>query len=110
MAPARSSISDATGESHDVANGNQRPSAVMAMTRHIKPEIYPKWTTTRRFLLEYPKAQGVVQASWNWPFSRKDLEVYAERGYAIATGGNSLRVAVTRKAGRGSRTGATAGG
>jgi predicted dehydrogenase len=42
-------------------------------------------------LVEYPKAQGIIQASWNWPFSRKDLEVYGATGYAIATGGNSLR-------------------
>ena len=43
-------------------------------------------------LLEYPKAQGIIQASWNWPFSRKDFEVYGEKGYAIATGGDNLRV------------------
>jgi predicted dehydrogenase len=45
-------------------------------------------------LLEYPKAQGIIQASWNWPFNRKDFEVYGQRGWAIATGGNSLRVAL----------------
>jgi predicted dehydrogenase len=72
--------------------GNQRPSGVMAMTRHIKPEIYPDVEDDATILLEYPKTQGVVEASWNWPFGRKDLEVYAERGYAIATGGNSLRM------------------
>ena len=43
-------------------------------------------------LVEYPKAQGIIQASWNWPFGRKDFEVYGERGYAIATGGDALRV------------------
>ena len=43
-------------------------------------------------LVEYPKAQGIIQASWNWPFNRKDFEVYGEHGYAIATGGDSLRV------------------
>jgi predicted dehydrogenase len=43
-------------------------------------------------LLEYPKAQGVIQASWNWPVSRKDFEVYGAKGYAIATGGDNLRV------------------
>jgi predicted dehydrogenase len=43
-------------------------------------------------LVEYPKAQGIIQASWNWPINRKDLEVYGERGLAIATGGNGLRV------------------
>jgi len=71
---------------------NHRPSAVMAMTRHIKPQIYPDVDDDATVLLEYPKAQGVIEASWNWPYGRKDLEVYAERGYAIATGGNSLRV------------------
>ena len=43
-------------------------------------------------LLEYPKAQGIIQASWNWPFNRKDFEVYAQRGHALAFGGNVLRV------------------
>jgi predicted dehydrogenase len=43
-------------------------------------------------LLDYGQAQGIIQASWNWPFSRKDFEVYGATGYAIATGGNSLRV------------------
>lgn len=43
-------------------------------------------------LLQYPKAQGIIQASWNWPVGRKDFEVYGETGYAIANGGDSLRV------------------
>ena len=72
--------------------GNQAPIAVMAMTRRIKPDIYPNVDDDATILLEYPKAQGVIEASWNWPFARKDFEVYGQRGYAIATGGNSLRV------------------
>ena len=52
-------------------------------------------------LVEYPKAQGIIEASWNWPFSRKDFEVYGEKGYAIATGGNNLRVRLPGAAGRG---------
>jgi predicted dehydrogenase len=32
-----------------------------------------------------------MEASWNWPFNRKDFEVYAERGYAHAFGPQSLR-------------------
>jgi hypothetical protein len=43
-------------------------------------------------LVEYPKAEGIIQASWNRPFNRKDLEVYDEHGYAVATGGSTLRV------------------
>jgi len=71
---------------------NQRPLAVTAMTQQIKPHIYAHVDDEATILVEYPKAQGIIQASWNWPFSRKDFEVYGEHGYAIATGGNVLRV------------------
>jgi predicted dehydrogenase len=71
---------------------NQRPSAVTALTQTVKPQIYAHVDDQATVLLEYPKAQGIIQASWAWPFNRKDFEVYGERGYAIATGGDSLRV------------------
>jgi len=71
---------------------NQRPIRVTAMTQQIKPEIYPRVDDEATVLVEYPHAQGIIQGSWNWPFSRKDFEVYAQRGYANAVGGNSLRV------------------
>ena len=71
---------------------NRRPVSVTAVTQRIKPEIYSRVDDEATILVEYPKAQGIVQASWNWPFGRKDFEVYAERGYAIATGGGTLKV------------------
>lgn len=71
---------------------NQRPTAVTALTQTVKPAIYPRVDDQATVLIEYPKAQGIIQASWAWPFNRKDFEVYGERGYAIATGGDSLRV------------------
>jgi predicted dehydrogenase len=71
---------------------NQRPQKVTALAQTEKPQIYARVDDEATILLEYPKAQGVIQASWNWPFSRKDFEVYGEHGYAIATGGNNLRV------------------
>src|SRR5258706_819524 len=71
---------------------NQRPLAVTAMTQRFKPQIYPRVDDEGTILVEYPKAQGIIQASWNWPFNRKDFEVYSERAYAIAVGGNTLRV------------------
>jgi predicted dehydrogenase len=71
---------------------NQRPVKVTAIAQTEKPQIYARVDDEATILLEYPKGQGVIQASWNWPFSRKDFEVYAERAYAIATGGNNLRV------------------
>jgi len=71
---------------------NQRPMAVTAIAQTNKPEIYSRVDDEATILLQYPKAQGIIQASWNWPFSRKDFEVYGEKGYAIATGGEGLRV------------------
>jgi predicted dehydrogenase len=71
---------------------NQRPVAVTAMTQQIKPHIYAHVDDEATILIEYPKAQGIIQASWNWPFNRKDFEVYGEHGYAVAVGGNGLRV------------------
>jgi predicted dehydrogenase len=70
---------------------NQRPLAVTALIQTIKPRIYAHVDDQASVLLDYPKAQGIIQASWNWPFNRKDFEVYGERGYAVATGGDSLR-------------------
>ncbi len=71
---------------------NQRPLAVTAMTQQIKPHIYAHVDDEATILVEYPKAQGIIQASWNWPFNRKDFEVYGEHGYAVATGGSVLGV------------------
>jgi predicted dehydrogenase len=76
---------------------NQRPTAVTAITQQFQPETYPKVDDEATILVEYPKAQGIIQASWNWPIGRKDFEVYGERGWAIATGGSSLRAAFPGK-------------
>ena len=73
---------------------NQRPLAVTAVTQHFQPSVYPQVDDEATILVEYPHAQGIIQASWNWPANRKDLEVYGERGLTIATGGNGLRVAL----------------
>ena len=39
-----------------------------------------------------PQAQGIIQASWNWPFNRKDMEVYGRTGYVLVPEKNLLRV------------------
>jgi predicted dehydrogenase len=71
---------------------NERPRAVTAMRHQFKPAVYARVDDEATILVEYPGAQGIIQASWNWPFSRKDFEVYAERAYAISTGAEGLRV------------------
>lgn len=70
---------------------NQHPVSVTARTLRIKPDIYARVDDEATVLVEYPKATGVIEASWNWPFSRKDFEVYGARGYAHAFGPQTLR-------------------
>ncbi len=66
-----------------LANG-ERPISVFALTQTMKPELYPLVDDEATILLEYPTMQGIIQASWNWPFSRKDMQVYGKTGYAQA--------------------------
>jgi len=70
----------------------QRPQTVTAVTQQLKPEIYPRVDDEATIILTYPRAQAIVQASWNWPFGRKDMEVYGQTGYAITVQSNDIRV------------------
>ncbi len=70
----------------------QRPLSVTAVLQQIKPERYPKVDDEATIIVTYPQAQGIIQASWNWPFSRKDMEVYGQTGYVHADDGSTLRV------------------
>lgn len=58
----------------------QRPTSVFAVTQQLKPDIYPKVDDEATIVLTYPGAQGIIQASWNWPFDRKDMEIYGQSG------------------------------
>lgn len=57
------------------------PTTVSAIALHDKPEMYPNVDDDSTVLLTYPHAQVIVQGSWNWPFDRKDMEVYGAKGY-----------------------------
>src|SRR5579863_10497722 len=70
----------------------QRPRTVTAVAEQIKPEIYSKVDDEATIILTYPKAQAIIQASWNWPFDRKDMEVYGQTGYVITVKRDDIRV------------------
>jgi predicted dehydrogenase len=78
----------------------QRPQTVTAVTQQFKPEIYLRVDDEATIILTYPHAQAIIQASWNWPFDRKDMEVYGRTGYAITVKRDDIRV---RRAGENSR-------
>ena len=75
----------------------RKPDSVTAITQQIKPDVYPRVDDEATIILTYPRAQAIVQASWNWPFSRKDMEVYGQKGYAISVGRDAVRVRLPEK-------------
>jgi predicted dehydrogenase/inosine-uridine nucleoside N-ribohydrolase len=70
----------------------QRPTSVFAVTQHIQPDVYPKVDDEATIVITYPRAQAILQASWNWPYGRKDMEIYGEKGSIIVPDRNSLRI------------------
>ncbi len=70
----------------------RRPDTVTAVTQQVKPDVYPRVDDEATIVLTYPRAQAILQASWNWPFDRKDMEVYGQTGYVITVRRNEVRV------------------
>ncbi|MBV8811712.1 MAG: Gfo/Idh/MocA family oxidoreductase, partial [Acidobacteriaceae bacterium] len=52
------------------------PQTVTAVTQQIKPDIYPHVDDEANVILKYPDSIAILEPSWNWPFSVKDMQVY----------------------------------
>jgi predicted dehydrogenase len=61
------------------------PLSVYATARHLKPKVYPKVDDDATIVLEYTNATGVIEASWNWPYTIMDAEVYGQNNYLHAS-------------------------
>lgn len=68
----------------------KRPIAVTAVTKQMKPEVYPKVDDDATITLEYEDAIGIIEASWNWSYSIKSLEVYGANSSYHAPNGKNL--------------------
>lgn len=79
-------------------NNGEKPNSVFAITQTLKPDIYPKVDDEATIVVEYKNMQAIIQASWNWPVSRKDMEVYGAHGYFICENRNDVRFKITEEA------------
>ena len=70
----------------------ERPTTVSCTVQQIKPDIYPKVEDEATIVLTYPRAQVIVQASWNWPHNVKDMEVYGKDGYIFCRNASDMMV------------------
>jgi len=68
----------------------ETPLTVTAVTQQIKPQLYPRVDDEATIVLTYKKAQVIIQASWNWPYSRKDMELYGVTGFVFCKDGTNM--------------------
>ncbi|MEM9142522.1 MAG: Gfo/Idh/MocA family oxidoreductase [Bacteroidota bacterium] len=73
------------------------PISVTCTTRTVKPHMYPKVDDDALIVLQYPENQVIIQASWNWPYHVKDMEIYGSTGYVLCENGTDMRLMTGRK-------------
>lgn len=70
----------------------KRPVSVTAVTQQLQPGNNPKVEDEATIILTYDSSTAIIQASWNWPMGRKDLELYGLTGALYADNRNTLRI------------------
>lgn len=70
----------------------EKPTSVTAVTQQIKPDKYPHVDDEATIILAYPKTQAILQASWNWNYNRKDIEIYCRTGYVHCLNSTQMKV------------------
>lgn len=73
-----------------ILNG-EKPLSVYAVLKQYKPDVYPGVDDDATIVLNYKALTGVIYASWNWPFNRKDMHVYGSTGYVYADDSQNIR-------------------
>lgn len=75
----------------------EKPVSVYADLKQYKPNVYPKVDDDATIILTYPTMEGVIHASWNWPFNRKDMHIYGTTGYAFIDDAETIRFRLDEK-------------
>ncbi len=70
----------------------EAPESVTAVTQQLQPEVYPKVDDEANVILKYRNAVAILEASWNWPFDIKNMDVYGRTGYAKTVGHDRIDV------------------
>jgi predicted dehydrogenase len=63
-----------------------RPARVSAIAAKLKVEQHNKVDDDATIVLEYPDGTAIIEASWNWPYSMGQVQVFGPKGSLLATG------------------------
>lgn len=73
----------------------QKPNTVTAVTQQLQEENNPNVDDDATIILTYNNSNAIVQASWDWPIGRKDMEIYGLNGVLYADNRNDLRIRIS---------------
>lgn len=74
----------------------KKPKNVTAITQQQQKENNPLVDDEAIILLDYEESVAVIQASWNWPIGRKDMEIYGEKGVVYSDNRHDLRIRISK--------------
>jgi predicted dehydrogenase len=70
----------------------KRPKTITAVTQQQQTENNPLVEDDATIIVTYDDVNAIIQASWDWPIGRKDMEVYGLDGVIYADNRHDLRV------------------
>jgi predicted dehydrogenase len=73
----------------------EKPYSVTAITQQQQKVNNPDVDDEAIIILKYDNAIAVIQASWNWPIGRKDMEVYGLNGVVYSDNRHDLRIRIS---------------
>lgn len=63
-----------------------RPARVSAIAQKLKTDQHNKVDDDATIVLDYPDGEVIIEASWNWPYSMGQVQVFGPKGSLLATG------------------------
>ncbi len=73
----------------------KKPKSVTAITQQQQSENNPKVDDDATIILTYNNSTAIIQASWNWPIGRKDMEIYGVKGVIYQDNDRDFRIRIS---------------
>ena len=70
----------------------EKPLSVSCIAKSIKKENYPLVDDDTTIILNYDKKKVIINASWNWPYNRKEMQLYGDKGYINSINNNDMEI------------------
>ncbi|MEP0365567.1 MAG: Gfo/Idh/MocA family oxidoreductase [Cyclobacteriaceae bacterium] len=75
-------------------HNGQKPNTVTAVTQQLQSENNPEVDDDATIILTYDNSNATIQASWDWPIGRKDMEIHGLNGTIYADNRNDIRMRI----------------